>query len=216
MPFDETDVNRARDGRFSQKLGSAPAFQLRQWPSQFVRFDRDGVDAQAIYGVTVACLPLMANRATAGAARKQVRHMVEGVWQGPRLAGPTVGRIRPVNVPWSPGARDAYFEGKTNGVLRLEHMTPMKLYLGDLMERIGDSEIHDGESMLDHLRSTHERSTVFSILSDAEDNAVSKAGFKDKLPADGDPWGRYEASGLNRDSFMTLTDDPRWAASQSS
>lgn len=90
-------------------------------------------------------------------------------------------------------------------------MTPMKVYVSDMMERIGDGEIQDGESMLDHLRSTHERSTVFSILSDAEDNAVSRAGFKSKLPADGDPWGRYEAGGLQRDSFMTLADDPRWS-----
>lgn len=210
MTFDEQDVNRDNDGRFDNKVGSPPAFQLRQWPVQFVRFDRDEVDAQAIYGVTAACLPLMTNRATAGAARKQVRHMLEGIWQGPRLAGPTVGRIRPVNVPWSQGARDAYFEGRTNGTLRLEHMTPMKLHVADLIGRVRDGEIGDGQSMLDHLRISHESTTVFSILSDVEDSAVSKAGFISKLPEDGDPWGRYEAGGMSRDSFMTLTDDPRW------
>lgn len=210
MPFDETDVNRARDGRFSQKLGSAPTFQLRQWPSQFVRLDRDAAEADAIYDISLGNVKLM-KVSSKGTVVRQVRHLIEGVWQGPRLAGPTVGRIRPINVPWSPGARDAYFNGETNGTLRLEHMTPMKVYVGDLMERIGDGEIRDGDDMLDYLRSTHERSTVFSILSDAEDNLVSKAGFKSKLPADGDPWGRYEAGGLDRDSFMTLAEDPRWA-----
>lgn len=211
MPFDETNINRARDGRFSDKLGSAPGLQLRQWPSQFVRFDRDAAEADAIYDISLGHAKLM-NVSSKGTVFRQVRHLIEGVWQGPRLAGPTVGRIRPINVPWSPGARDAYFNGETNGKLRLEHMTPMKVYVGDLMERIGDGEIRDGEDMLDHLRSTHERSTVFSILSDTEDTRVSKAGFKSKLPADGDPWGRYEAGGLSRDSFMTLADDPRWSA----
>lgn len=210
MPFDETDVNRAHDGRFSQKLGSAPTFQLRQWPVQYARFDRDEVDAKAIYDVAVACAPLMDNAATAGAARKQVRHMIEGIWQGPRLSGPMVGRIRPIHVPWSQGARDAYFDKNTNGNLRLEHMTPMKVYLADLMERIRGGEISDGQGMLDHLRTTHEDTTVVAILSDVEDNAVSRAGYKSKLPDDGDPWGRYEAGGMSRDSFMTLTDDPRW------
>lgn len=213
MPFDETNINRAQDGRFSDKLGSAPTIELRQWPSQFIRFDRDAAEADAIYDIFLGYAKLM-KVSSKGSVVRQARHLIQGMWQGPRLAGPMVGRIRPVNVPWSPGARDAYFAGDTNGTLCLEHMTPMKVYVGDLMERVEDGEICDGESMLNHLRRTHERSTVFSILSGPEDKAVSKAKFKDRLPDDGDPWGRYEAGGINRDSFMTLAEDPRWALHQ--
>lgn len=90
MPFDETDVNRARDGRFSQKLGSAPTLQLRQWPSQFIRLDRDAAEADAIYDISLGHAKLM-TVSSKGTVTRQVRHLIEAsgkgrVWQVQRLA----------------------------------------------------------------------------------------------------------------------------------
>lgn len=213
MTFDEQDVNRDQSGRFDDKVGSPSGIALqRQWPEQFKRLANDELVADGIFHTVSGHMVLM--KAEPAHAARHARNLIQGVWQEKHLAGHHVARIRPVGLPWSPGARDAYFDGKMSGTLVLEHMHPMKTYISTMFDRFRDGTVHDGPSMLDYLRSTHERQTVFTIISKAEDNAVSLAGYRSAVPESGDAWERYEAADIDRNAFMTLTDDPRWAGHQ--
>lgn len=186
----------------------------REWPVQFRRLDRDDIDAEGIRQTLIGLNTLRSGRRDGGVGR-QARSLIQSIWEEPRLHGHRVARIRPVNIPWSPGARRMFFAGLHNGNLVLEHLTPMRLYVIDVMSRVESGELADGPAMLAYLRSTHETRPVFTVVSKNEDVAVSKAGFKECLPENGDPWSRYAAAGLAESDFCLMSEDERYVTSPS-
>ena len=62
------------------------------------------------------------------------------------------------------------------------------------LEEISDGPIDSVESLLNGVQ--------LVVITKAEDDMVSRAGYRNKLPESGDPWDRYRAAGLTRDMFV--------------
>lgn len=173
--------------------------------------ESDRVDASAILDVHRALAKIReSHRAFAG---RTARESVQKIWQEPRMPRPRFTHNKPLDYPWTPAARDAYFAGTAGGQLVLEHTTPINHMTDFIYFRVADPAFGVSE-MLAYLREMHS-GLSFAVITKEEDYRLTAAGFRAAKGADDNAWSRYEtALGLTADSFGSVTDDPRYTANQ--
>jgi hypothetical protein len=216
MTFSETDVRRDTEGRFAEKVGSAPELSLVEAPAhwtdpqaqQLIELPVDGQDAEDLFEYLV----VWERRAARGVLKKTARHQIAEDWQHPRLPGPKHGGSGQfaAGLPWSPDARELLLTGENiSHRLRLEHVMPQRLIVDRLFTAYRDGEIPDGAAMLHHLRDAH-TGPRFAVITKEEDDLITKAGYRDKLPDDGNPLGRYDCLPRSIGEFASPLEDERY------
>ncbi len=169
--------------------------------------EADRVDASAIVEVHRAVAKIrVTHRAFAG---RTARESVQKIWQEPRMPRPRHTHNKPLDYPWSPAARDAYFAADTTGRLVLEHTTPINHMTAVIFERVVDPAF-GADQMLEYLREVH-RGLSFVVITKEEDDRLTAAGLRAAKGSGETLWSRYEAAlGLGEDGFGAVTDDPRY------
>lgn len=217
MTFSETDVRRDRGGRFSEKQGTAPelplAAPLAAWTDddarQLVELPDDAHDANDLFRYFAIWCD---KEDRGGKLGKVARARIAEDWQLPRLPGPKHGGSGQfaAGLPWSPAAREILLSGEsTSHRLRLEHVMPQRLIADRLFAAYRGGEIADAESMLQHLRDAHV-GPRFAVITKEEDDLITSAGYRDTLPADGNPLGRYDCLPHSIDEFASPMEDERY------
>lgn len=141
------------------------------------------------------------------AVSKPIRELIWFVWEQPRLRQyasdndlPLFRSKYPSWVPWSPGARRIHRQGM-NERLVLEHVTPSRVIVQDLLARPPQTPAALIKILNKRLH--------YAVLSPEENQAISRARLGWKLvEGNPDPWARYHAAGLNRDSFRPIKVTP--------
>lgn len=216
MTFSESNIRRDTEGKFSEKLGSAPELtlpaQTGHWTdpnsSQLLELPTDQEDAQDLYDLLI----IWERRRRRNALKKDARHQLAVVWQHPRFPGPRFGGAgqNAAGLPWSPAARELLFSGESkSGRLRMEHVVPQAIHESRMFEAYENGEITDAESMLRHLRAEH-LGPRFAVLTKEEDDLVTAAGYRSVLPPSGNPLDRYASLPDSVDDFSAPIDDERF------
>ncbi len=216
MTFSESNVRRDTEGKFSEKLGSAPELVLPKQParwtdpnsSQLLELPTDQEDAQDLYDLLI----VWERRRRRNALKKDARHQLAVVWQHPRLPGPRFGGTgqNAAGLPWSPAARELLFLGEhKSGKLRMEHVVPQAIHESRLFEAYENGEITDADSMLRHLRAEH-LGPRFAVITKEEDDLVTAAGYRSALPPSGNPLDRYASLPDSVDDFSSPIYDERF------
>lgn len=130
-------------------------------------------------------------------------------WETPRLPYPKFTHNKPHSLLWSEASRDIYFSGEAiNARLILEHIYPTDLKAKGLLELI-DETISTPEAMVQWLQETYSGISLTVITKD--EDRLLEGKYRAVVTEDGDVWGRYKAVGIKTESFLPLTDDPRYA-----
>lgn len=217
MTFSETNVQRDTVGRFSEKVGTAPELTLASptvhWTDaeaqQLVALPDDEHDANDLFRYFAIWVDRADRRGSLG---KIARHQIAEDWQHPRLPGPRHGAAGQLaaGLPWSPAAREILLSGEsTSHRLRLEHVMPQRLIEKRLFDAYRAGEIGSASDMLAHLRAAHV-GPRFAVITKEEDDLITSAGYRDKLPADGNPLGRYDCLPRSIDEFASPMEDERY------
>jgi len=155
----------------------------------------------AIAGI-VAAASALGRRLGGAVSTKPLREAIWFWWSVPRFDGvPKVRSKYPLSVPWSPGATVMLAAHRADPraplCLVLEHTTPLGIHIAHLID-VGDD--------VDEVRRILHR-IDFVVITKDEDEAVTAAGWRTRLPASGNPFDRYTIPGLalHYDQFMIHT-----------
>lgn len=185
---------------------------------------RDRADSEAIYSIFKALQPLAHRRLAV--VNRALREAIQKIWQEPRMPkgkDRAFSHNKPLDFPWSPNARDLYFQNKDDsavtikGQLVLEHVVPINILVNDMLAKVAEPDCTE-EQFLKFIRDEH-RQLSFVVLTKEDDNALTRAGLKaagvNELGASA--WARYEVGcGLVEGDFISVTADPRFGADSAS
>lgn len=211
------------------ETGETPAQTLFTNQLRDLGEERERTDSDAVYEMLDHLRQMTSTHPVSLQLRdRAARTSIEHIWQLPRMPGNGLGRGRrtvkrsslifshnkPLNYPWSPKARNAYFDflrdpskGLTNR-LDTDHLTPIGTLAEDLM-----SELERGMDRIQFfelIREVH-KPFCFAILTQAEHRGMGKE-FKAGRIAEGvSLFARYrEALGLAEEDLISVHEDPRW------
>lgn len=167
--------------------------------------NNDWTDVSAIVDVYRALATIReSHRAFAG---RTAREAVQKIWQEPRMPHPRYMHNKPLDYPWTPAARDAYFEDRARGWLVLEHVIPINYITASIFDRVS---VFGVDEVLEYLREMH-RGFSFAVITKEEDSRLSAAGLRSVRSAADRAWWRYESVlGLTAGGFGAITDDRRF------
>lgn len=170
--------------------------------------DRDRLDAEAIYKVFQG---LQLVRTTSkGFVNKLARETIVKIWQEPRMPTLRYTHNKPYDYPWSPPARDLFFNGETVGALVLEHVTPISHLCEEIFIKL--SEDCTEEDVYDLLMESH-TPLSFTVITKKEDDLLTSAGLRSNLSELDGEWARYtQALGLLKEDFLAITEDERYSS----
>lgn len=133
------------------------------------------------------------------------RETLQKIWQEPRMDDPKLSHNKPHAYPWSPSAREVYFDEKpTTNRLHLEHVIPLDELSKEVLTHVQDPE--SDAATLQHFLETRHLGLRFAILTASEHRRMPKV--RGDLQ---NPWTRYQISlGLEEKDFLALHDDPRY------
>jgi hypothetical protein len=171
--------------------------------------ERDRLDAEAIHKVFQG---LTLIRSTSkGFVNKLARETIVKIWQEPRMPNLRYTHNKPLDYPWSPLARDLFFNGETVGALVLEHVTPISHLCEEIFTKIAE-EGCTNEDIYDLIMESH-APLSFTVITKKEDDLVTSAGLRSNLSGLEGAWARYtEALGLREEHFLAVTEDERYPA----
>lgn len=137
------------------------------------------------------------------AVSKPIRELIWFVWEQPRLRRYAeanglrlIASKYPSWVPWSSGAR-AVLKGRRSGHLVLEHLTPTRVIVQDLLAR-------PPETPAALIKVLNQR-LAHTVLSSDENRLITAAGYASKLvEGDPDPLARYRAAKLRLNHFKPI------------
>lgn len=178
----------------------------------------DIADAEAVLAIVRAVRPFWETRPAA--CGQMVRHALDRFWDAPRSAKQG-HRNRPSGALWSPAAvqvarqaqEDQAGSGKRSDLWKTlvgEHVVPAKLQVQSLveLEKRGASIEEIIQAAMPH----------FAIVTHGEDEALRRAGLRDKMPEGwtwgDDVWARYRAAGLEPDTFVLWMEAPQSVVSR--
>ncbi len=168
---------------------------------------QDRLDAAAIHKVFQG---LQIIRSTSGFTNKLARESIVKIWQEPRMPKMRYTHNKPLEYPWSPLARDLFFNGETVGALVLEHVVPISHLCDDIFITLNEANCTD-EKIYNLLIKSHSPLS-FTIITKAEDDVVTGAGLRSALSELDGEWARYEqALGLKEEHFKAITEDDRYS-----
>lgn len=155
----------------------------------------------AIAGVAASTSGL-AHQLGGAVSTKPLREAIWFWWNVPRFDGvPKVRSKYPLTVPWSPGATAMLAAHRSDPRLPLrlvlEHTTPLTIHIAHLVAA--------GNDVAEIRRVLH--NIAFVVITKDEDNAITAAGWRTRLPASGNPLDRYTIPtiALHYDNFKIPT-----------
>jgi hypothetical protein len=128
----------------------------------------------------------------APSAVKPLRETLFFRWEGPRL--PPAGKYSPL-ILHSPAARAHRGTHASKGLV-YEHVVPVPGVIRELPRNMPT----DKQALKQVLQATADR----VVITRAEDDRLTAAGYRDTAPDPADSWSRYRASGLQRSDFAPL------------
>ena len=171
--------------------------------------DRDRLDAEAIHKVFQGLI--LIRTTSKGFVNKLARETIVKIWQEPRMPRLRYTHNKPLEYPWSPLARDLFFNGETVGALVLEHVTPISHLCEEIFTKIAEERCTN-DDIYDLIMKSH-APLSFTVITKTEDDLVTSAGLRSNLSELEGAWARYtQALSLRQEDFLAVTEDERYPA----